>query len=82
MLRKGKNKETESLSPGRDGMGWALLLLWLGRLWSRELGPGSWSWELALNESGHAAEEEGEHVQVGEAGKINRLTRVRGGLDA
>jgi hypothetical protein len=72
MLRKGKNKETESLSPGRDGMGASGAGCWS---WS-------WSWELALNESGHAAEEEGEHVQVGEAGKINRLTRARGGLDA
>lgn len=34
---------------------------------------------LGVSESGHAAEEEGEHVQVGEAGEINKSTRVRGG---
>lgn len=41
----------------------------------------SWELTLGVSESGHAAEEEGEHVQVGEAGKINKLTRVRGGQD-
>ena len=37
-------------------------------------------WYCWANESGHAAEEEGEHVQVGEAGKINNAGEVRGGL--
>jgi hypothetical protein len=72
--RSGQNKDARifmllkgknEFSPRRK---WALL--WL----DTQLGTGT-----GVNESGHAAEEEGEHVQVGEAGKINKLTRVRGG---